>query len=219
MSQSSSVRSLHIEFPRSCLRIPLATDPLFTLPPGVSLQDVRNFPPFDNWCKKLDTQLCTFHNDIQINAIRVTSLTLFKSNKIGFINFAVDASWKDDAHASIPGQVFMRGGSVAILLIVRPETSLPSGDSSTPKYTPSYLDKTGHVVLTVQPRLPIANLSMSELPAGMLDDSKQFAGKAAQEIEEETGIKINEDDMVDMTSLLYNHLGSGDGDDDSGLYP
>lgn len=35
----------------------------------------------------------------------------------------------------------------------------------------------------------------------MLDDSGTFAGGAAKEIEEETGLKVNQDDLVDMTAL------------------
>ena len=42
---------------------------------------------------------------------------------------------------------------------------------------------------------------MAELPAGMLDDSGTFAGGAAKEIEEETGLKIAETELTDLTSL------------------
>ena len=42
---------------------------------------------------------------------------------------------------------------------------------------------------------------MAELPAGMLDDSGTFAGAAAKEITEETGLEIPADDLIDMTQL------------------
>lgn len=60
-----------------------------------------------------------------------------------------------------------------------------------------------HVIVTVQPRIPAGSLALSELPAGMLDDSGTFAGGAAKEIEEETGMKVAESDLLDMTSLAF----------------
>jgi len=37
----------------------------------------------------------------------------------------------------------------------------------------------------------------------MLDDSGTFAGGAAKEIEEETGMKVAESDLIDMTMLAF----------------
>jgi len=45
---------------------------------------------------------------------------------------------------------------------------------------------------------------MAELPAGMLDDSGSFSGAAAKEIEEECGLTIPADKLIDMTSLAIN---------------
>lgn len=42
----------------------------------------------------------------------------------------------------------------------------------------------------------------------MLDDAGSFAGGAAKEIEEETGMKVAEDDLIDLTALAF------DGDHD-----
>ena len=58
-----------------------------------------------------------------------------------------------------------------------------------------------HVILTVQPRIPAGSLALAELPAGMLDDSGTFAGAAAKEIAEETGLGIPESDLINMTEL------------------
>ncbi len=57
------------------------------------------------------------------------------------------------------------------------------------------------VILTVQPRIPAGSLALAELPAGMLDDSGTFAGAAAKEIGEETGLKIPVSDLINMTEL------------------
>lgn len=57
------------------------------------------------------------------------------------------------------------------------------------------------VILTLQPRIPAGSLAFPELPAGMLDDSGTFAGGAAKEIKEETGLSIPQNELIDMTSL------------------
>lgn len=66
--------------------------------------------------------------------------------------------------------------------------------------------------MTLQPRVPAGSLAFAEIPAGMLDDSGSFAGGAAKEIEEETGLKVNDDDLLDMTFLAL----SDDPQDSSG---
>lgn len=50
-------------------------------------------------------------------------------------------------------------------------------------------DEEDKIILTLQPRVPVAALAFPELPAGMLDGSGNFSGAAAREIYEETGIK------------------------------
>ena len=47
---------------------------------------------------------------------------------------------------------------------------------------------------------------MVELPAGMLDDSGTFAGGAAKEIKEETGLEVPENQLVDLTQLALAEL-------------
>ena len=46
-------------------------------------------------------------------------------------------------------------------------------------------------ILTIQPRIPAGSLTFAEIPAGMLDDAGSFAGAAAKEIQEETGLTMN----------------------------
>ena len=86
----------------------------------------------------------------------------------------------NDAH--IPSIVFMRGGSVAILI----KLSAPSGMAFS--------------ILVTQPRVPIGKFAIAELPAGMVDSSNNFAGAAAKEIEEETGLIINSSSLQDLTN-------------------
>ncbi|MCI42441.1 nudix hydrolase 14 chloroplastic-like, partial [Trifolium medium] len=45
-------------------------------------------------------------------------------------------------------------------------------------------------------------------PAGMLEDDKgDIVGTAVREVEEETGIKLNVEDMVDLTAFLDSSTG------------
>lgn len=55
--------------------------------------------------------------------------------------------------------------------------------------------------MTVQPRIPAGSLASVELPAGMIDEAGTFAGAAAKEIAEETGLQIPSDDLINMTEM------------------
>ena len=72
-------------------------------------------------------------------------------------------------------------------------------------------DKRQFTVLTVQPRVPTGKYALEELPAGMLDMSGSFVGAAAKELQEETGIIVNEKGLIDLTEkafkgTAYNHV-------------
>ena len=70
-----------------------------------------------------------------------------------------------------------------------------------PDDVPENTENEKHVIFTIQPRIPAGSLALAELPAGMLDDSGNFAGGAAQEIAEETGLEIPASDLIEMTKL------------------
>ncbi|KAI5285078.1 hypothetical protein KEM54_000846, partial [Ascosphaera aggregata] len=74
--------------------------------------------------------------------------------------------------------------------------------------SPSVQDHERKVILTVQPRIPAGSLAFTELPAGMLDDSGSFAGAAAKELEEETGLVIKSDELIDLTALVASQFKS-----------
>lgn len=57
-----------------------------------------------------------------------------------------------------------------------------------------------YVLLTVQPRIAAGGLGFVELPAGMVDQGS-FKGAAAKEIEEELGMTIPEDELINLTEL------------------
>ena len=57
-----------------------------------------------------------------------------------------------------------------------------------------------HVILTVQSRVAAGGLQFVELPAGMVDRGS-FAGTAAKEIQEEIGLEIPEDELINLSEL------------------
>jgi ADP-sugar diphosphatase len=57
------------------------------------------------------------------------------------------------------------------------------------------------VIMTLQPCISGGSLSFQEIPAGVMNDSGTFAGTATREILEKTGLKILEDELINMTRL------------------
>jgi ADP-sugar diphosphatase len=150
---------------------------------------IMAFKPFCDWIEAFSREQRDRKGEVVVKEVCVQSIDFFSSGKIGFLKFKADVELVETGK-KVPGIVFMRGGAVAILLLLcskDPKTQLP----------------TEHVLLTTQPRIAIPSLSFPELPAGMLDGSGHFSGIAAQEIEEETGLQINESDLVDLTALSH----------------
>ena len=150
------------------------------------LQDILKNPNFTNWVNSIDDGLLVKSIDIQ-------NVDYFGNGRIGFIKFkslVYKASNPEGRH--VPGIVFMRGPSVAILIVLK---------CNGKKYT----------ILTRQPRVPIANSCFTEIPAGVFD-GEAFGGVAAKELKEEVGLSINASDLVDMTKEVY-------GDRYPGMYP
>lgn len=133
--------------------------------------------PFQEWLKQLETQ-----QNLNLKSILIQNIDMF-GPRVGFIKFKgevtktviteqVDLNGVKSLlreEKQIPNIVFMRGGSVAILVVlITPKNR---------KYT----------LLTRQARFPIGFDHFPEIPAGMLDGNGDFKGVAAKEMEEETG--------------------------------
>ncbi|KAF9434301.1 hypothetical protein BGZ76_008242 [Entomortierella beljakovae] len=188
--------------------------PLVAASEKINLQLVSEFKPLQDWVKKLDKEeskvTCVASSSekpeaqvenqpsasVKVNKIEVKNVDYF-GPRIGFVNLAIDAELIESGQKA-PGYVFMRGGAVAVLLIIR--SMNPSGSISE------------YVILTKQARLSIPSFDFPEIPAGMLDDSGDFAGKCADELKEECGIILEHDKLIDMTQLAY-------GSDWNGVYP
>ncbi|KAK3298662.1 uncharacterized protein B0H64DRAFT_454132 [Chaetomium fimeti] len=185
-----------------------------TLPTGLSQSQLLAFPPFNSWLTTLTTSLTTQHttpshpfhtSPYTLHAITIQAFDLFGPNRLGFVKLT---STITNAHGeALPGAVFLRGPSVAMLVMLIPD-DVPTdcgdgGDDRDERY----------VLLTVQPRVAAGSLEFVELPAGMVDEEGGFAGQAAREMEEELGIVIGEGELVGLSELVG---GDGDGDGEEG---
>jgi len=138
---------------------------------GINVAVVTATNQFQNWLASIDDTKFT------VNSIHLQSVDMFGPTKVGFIKLKCDAT--DTKGNRVPGIVFMRGGSVAMLVVINKK----------------------YVVMTVQPRIPTGNFEFTETPAGMLDGSGNFAGVAAKEIEEELDLKIEASALVDLNAV------------------
>ncbi|CAI2185495.1 18997_t:CDS:2 [Funneliformis geosporum] len=168
--------------------------PVTTAQPNINVTSVLEFNPFKDWVSSISKETHSGEKkEIEIRKVEIQNVDYF-GPKIGFVKFKVDARLIETGK-NIPGIVFMRGGSVAVLLILR---SKDQDDIITE-----------HVVLTQQPRIAVPSFTFLEIPAGMLDGSGNFTGKASEEIKEETGIIIKDQDLIDMTGLAYGNQYKG----------
>jgi ADP-sugar diphosphatase len=163
-----------------------------TLPSDLSSEQLLSFRPFNQWldslAKSLSLQQQATHpfNDepYKLRDIEVQSVDFFSESRLGFVKLR--ATVQNDNGEKLPGSVFMRGGSVAMLILLSAE-NMPQAQV--------------YALLTIQPRIAAGSMGFVELPAGMIDNSGTFSGAAAKEIKEETGLDIREDELVDMSKL------------------
>ncbi|KAK6935280.1 NUDIX hydrolase domain [Dillenia turbinata] len=153
--------------------------------PGVSEADFRaaiDSSLFKQWLKNMQSETGILANGaMSLRKVLIQGVDMF-GERIGFLKFKADVIDLDTGK-KVPGIVFARGPAVAVLILLDSE-----GET--------------YAVLTEQVRVPVGRLIL-ELPAGMLDDNKgDFVGTAVREVEEETGIRLNLEDVIDLTSFL-----------------
>ncbi|KAJ5913273.1 hypothetical protein N7504_002156 [Penicillium tannophilum] len=182
----------------------------------LSKDELLAFPAFKVWTSTLQRSLARqsspeheFHGDPYVlRTIDIQAVDRFGGSRLGFVKLKADVS--NDRGESLPGSVFLRGGSVGMLLIIQPDD------------IPASQEKGKWAILTIQPRIPAGSLAFAEIPAGMLDDHGTFAGGAAKEIQEETGLLVQESDLIDMTALALQSMPQqSDNDEDlqKAVYP
>ncbi|KAF1956943.1 hypothetical protein CC80DRAFT_592966 [Byssothecium circinans] len=162
----------------------------------VDKKRLLEFPAFKNWLEALRSNLAlqstsghTFEAEPwRLVGIKVHAVTVFANGKIEFMTIEGMLRKRSGKGSGdkLDRVVFLRGGSVAVLMILRPK------DSGNERY----------VILTEQPRIGAASTSFLEIPAGMLDEeSGDVKGKPIEEIYEETSLRVRKEELIDMTSL------------------
>ncbi|OAP56865.1 hypothetical protein AYL99_08977 [Fonsecaea erecta] len=212
---SSTANTTTFTLPNTTPGIPI------THPSTLTKDQILNFPAFKTWLSTLQRSLSLQHSSTShpfhespysLRSIEIQSVDFFFGHRLGFLK--LKATVANDRGESLPGSVFMRGGSVAMLIILTPSPSSPSRTTSQQRSRSREEeeeddDDEEYAILTIQPRIPAGSLNFAELPAGMIDDSGTFAGAAAKEIHEETGLEIATDELIDMTQLAATTQESG----------
>ncbi|KAL9112834.1 MAG: hypothetical protein Q9227_002911 [Pyrenula ochraceoflavens] len=182
-----------------------------TLTDDLEKDKLLTFPAFRTWLSTIQHSLAlqadpqhVFHESpYQLRSIKIQACDYFGGGRIGFLKMKAEVT--NDKGEWLPGGIFLRGGSVGMLLVLSPKGFKDE------KYT----------ILTVQPRIAAGSLAFVEIPAGMLDDSGTFAGKAAEEIKEEVGLEVPQSELVDMTALAMeaNTTDAGEENLQKAVYP
>ena len=136
------------------------------------LSKILSFRPFINWQKQIQAL------KISVEQVEIQDVDYF-GTRVGFLKFKAVCKYEDGT--TLPGIVFSRGESVAILVVVQ---------------TPS----TKYVVLVEQIRIAVGK-PVLELPAGMMDDNDSITGVAVQELQEECGITLKHENLIEMARL------------------
>ncbi len=142
---------------------------------------------FKNWMAKLQTSF----KPEEIANVKILEVYPFGPARVAKGGFVIaQANVKKD-NVAIPGFAFLRGGASAILPIL----ITPDGQK--------------YVVTTIQPRVPGAEREYEEIPAGMVDNTGTFAGTAAKEMQEETGLTVKESELTPLCEM-YPSIGGCD---------
>lgn len=142
-----------------------------------------------------------FHgNPYALYSIVIQSFDMF-GNKLGFLKLIAEVS--NEAGERLPGSVFLRGPSVAMLIVLVPyDVVVEPGNRSSGNTGGSkkIVSNERFVILTVQPRVPAGSLEFFELPAGMVDGGA-LIGAAAGEIKEELGLEIPKSELYCLSDM------------------
>jgi ADP-sugar diphosphatase len=134
---------------------------------------------FQDWLKRLAP-------DFYVRSIEFQSVDIFgppDKRRVVFIKFKAEAF--DAKRERVSGVVFMRGGSVSILPVFHCD------------------DGNTYTILANQARFAVGQIKLPEIPAGMLDGDGNVVGVTIRELQEELGIDVKADELIDLGLPFY----------------
>lgn len=153
-----------------------------------AINAVINSVKFTNWMNSV-----LENNSIVFNQIEITDVDFFgqvRPDKLGFAKFKVllNGSTPEDnfGHKIMGNIVFLRGNSITIQIRVD-------------VYEPDQTFQT-YMLLVRQCRIPGCGY-VFETCAGMMDDQNNPVGAMVKEVQEETGIELTHDMLIDLGSF------------------
>lgn len=154
---------------------------------SIDLSDVLSYEAFQEW-------LSLIHSDIHVKSILVTHL-VYRSGKekkrLFLVVLKVVAFFREEK-APLPENYVIRCGAVQCLIELECE-----GKS--------------YVVMVRQPRLAIGKRAFDEFVCGKVDDYTDIKGNIVREVEEEAGMHVRREDVLDLNALAH-------GPDELGIY-
>ncbi|KAA6364868.1 MAG: nudix hydrolase [Streblomastix strix] len=144
------------------------------------LEIITKFRYFRDWIASLDDKITIKH-------IHFQNVDKSGGGKIMFVKFKCQAYYMNEPKP-IPGIILLRGGAVSCLI------ELICGDKT-------------FGLLVQQPRLAVGRCTL-EAVAGMLDQDK-VSGAVMKEVEEETGIVVQYQDLIDRTKCAHGEMLQG----------
>ena len=181
-----------------------------------SLNALVMAPKFIKWLQRMNP------DQVKINSITITDINWFSAvptpSKLGFVKCSLDAIDKTTGKKIASNIAFVRGDSVAILIIVK----IANGSKDVTKDVTKDVSKDmtkdmtkEYVLLCEQMRLP-AGERKKEICAGMVDAEGNLASVSLKEVKEETGFVIN--NISELTSLGSVFTSPGGLDEEVHLY-
>ena len=151
-------------------------------------------PKFIAWLNKFDPK------QIVLRSVTITDIDWFSKeylpSKLGFVKCASQAYDFNTGKKIMSNITFVRGNSVAILIIVR-------------VLHKDYTNDKEYVLLCEQHRLPIGKKA-KEIVAGMMDSDGNIISVCLKEVREETGFDISHVDDLQSLGSYYASPGGSD---------
>ncbi|MDQ7815222.1 MAG: NUDIX domain-containing protein [Patescibacteria group bacterium] len=147
---------------------------------GIDLVEVISSPRFKQWAERLDSGMVVRH-------VHVKAADTF-GGRIAFIHLRLNVL--DPKGGDLVRFLFLRGNSVALLAVF-------------------ICEGREFVALIVQPREAEGDVECKEVVGGMCDKGSDYPTVAARELQEELGIQVRPEELVDMTERMAKIKRSG----------